>query len=218
MEKKQPAMRLKAIYTNFPAIICLAAPPVLVWISGRLVLTPAMFERSGFGTGGEHYHFAIYYNIQRWASATSEILLVLKVLAVSCALDAGAYLLDLPVSFKKILRPVLFAEVSFFVGAVVKLIWFKMAYTNGTLQDWQGFHPLSLAMLFPTANVYLTGLLETLSVFEVAYWYLLAEGIRHVSGGTFDRCLQLVVRAYLPALLIWWLLISFLRLTLLSNA
>lgn len=207
--KKSLAMHLKAIYRYFPFVLSAIIPPFIIWIAGRLVLTPEFFERSGIGTGGLAYQYALYYRMQQWTYLTSVLMLTLKFFSVSLILDTAAYFNDLRISFTTLLRIVMTAEFSFYAGAILKISWFRYADPEGDLFAWQEMQLLSLAQLMPRTGPIWGSLLHLVNLFEIGYWFLLARGISKGVAITFDEALKLVISFYLPALLLWWATVMF---------
>jgi hypothetical protein len=143
---------------------------------------------------------------------------VLKVSVITGLLQAAIYLSGKTVIFHRLLTRVALAEFIFFVPAVLKIGLFRHFYPDGHLAEWQRFYVLSALSLDQRAGPDWIYLLQTLNLFEAGYWFLLAYGIRKVSGLSYDRSLRVVVLSYLPALLIWVLSITFCALLLAPQA
>ncbi|HEX8461729.1 MAG TPA: hypothetical protein VF623_09875, partial [Segetibacter sp.] len=83
-----------------------------------------------------------------------------------------------------------------------------------TAQDIQFFYPLSLTQLlnltqFPSYLIYP---LQQLNLFELAYWLLIAAGIKAHTEKTFKQSLKVVTSSYGVALGIWILFVVFIQL------
>jgi hypothetical protein len=93
------------------------------------------------------------------------------------------------------------------------------ANTDYTLTEVQQFYPLSILNLFKIENlsVLLVYPFQTLNVFEVLYWVLLAGGIKEALNGDLDTGFRVVFSGYIPALFLWILCITFIVVSLNPN-
>ncbi len=106
---------------------------------------------------------------------------------VATALALGSYFATSKFHFKRFFGAAVFAELLFLLPILIKLLWFLFVQTDYTLQDLSQFYPLSMLNITGTANIppYLLYPLQTLNLFEVAYWFLLAQGVSEATGQSF---------------------------------
>jgi len=196
-------------YTSFVTIFAVfllltGATLFLVYLTDRYILTFNFYaisagDSSVFGDGG----IAVYKNIEQAVYLFSGGYLLLKILAITTILSTALYLGNARLPFEKVFITVTAAEYVFLIPAAIKIYWFYHYYPQGDLAAWHRFYPLSAISLFNDVPADWIYPLQTLNVFEVIYWFLLAFGLSRTSGLTFDRSLRLVVTSYIPALFIW---------------
>lgn len=183
---------------------------LLIHITNKYILTITFYEKSGqpvTGITGEEVH--IYKSIEDNIYFFSAAYLMVKMVLITIIMNTVLYLYGIIISFKKIFKAVVCAEFIFFLPATLKIYWFYHFYPQGTLSDWHHFYVLSILSYFKTAPAAWTYALQTINVFEIGYWFVLALGIWKVSKLSYDQCLRLVIIAYVPALIIWVTVITF---------
>lgn len=184
---------------------------MLVMLTDKYILTNDFFTRNGqYLSGIPGQELSVYDMLQKWIYLSTVSYLFARVLMVTLILYTALYLSEVSVSFKKMLRCVILAEYIFLIPAVIKVFHFYRMGSAFTLEDWHLYYPLSAMQLAGTVPADWHYSLQTLNLFEVMYWFLLAAGIHRITGLTYDKSLQVVVRSYLPALLIWVALLTFL--------
>lgn len=199
---------LKNHYLNLAVLILLTF--VLLYFTSHYILTPGFYENgpdplSGIPGNG----LKIYESLQAWIYLGSAVYLLIKLFIISLILYTALYLTDEQVRFKNIFRITVLAEFVFLIPASIKIISFPVIFPNGTLADWNRYYILSAVSLVSTAPADWNYALQTLNVFEISYWFLLAFGIYKMSALDFDRSLRVVVVAYVPALFIWVAFVTF---------
>ena len=144
------------------------------------------------------------------------VLYLLKLTLTALSLNVGTMLFNFKVSFNKLFRIALLAEAVFLLPIVLKLLWFIFVQTSFTLDDLQYFYPLSALNFFEPGSVATWWVypLQLANAFEVAYWLLLAYGLHRLLHTHYDRALTLVLASYLPGLLLWVTLVTFLSVSL----
>jgi len=138
--------------------------------------------------------------------------LLLRAAAVAFCLLAGALLGGHKLSFGTAFKISLFAESAFVAYALLKLLLLAFSHPISRLQDMQEFAPLSLYSILPPGGAprWLMYPLQTLNLFEIAYWFLLAAGLRYFLGQPLGKMLALVISTYGIALLGWITSVEFL--------
>lgn len=184
---------------------------LLIAAANKYILTQEFYDRNGQPLSGiPDFESAVYRQIQQSILLYSAIYLILKLSLISLVLYTGLTFFDVKASFGAILRIVTCSEFIFLIPAGVKIWWFYFHVSGPTLEQWQSYYFLSAASLYP--NVAPTNLyaLQTLNVFEISYWFLLALGLKFVTGRDFDSSLKFVICSYLPSLILWVVLVVFL--------
>lgn len=183
---------------------------LLISLSNKYVLTQDFYDRNGQPLSGiPELEEVAYQNIQHTIYLYSTIYMIIKLLVITTVLYTGLNYFDIKARFGKVLRVVAFAEFIFLVPAVVKVWWFYHYVPDASLEQWEDFYFLSAASLndyIKPVNLYP---LQTFNVFEIAYWFLLAAGISHLTKVEFDRALRVVVSSYVPALFLWIVFVVF---------
>lgn len=185
---------------------------VLISRTNSLILTPNFYKNSGDLLGYDESALLVYSNIQKWVYFFQVIYLTVKLFLIALILYTTLYLSKQTVRFTGVLCVVILAENIFILAAFLKLLWFYHFDPAGTLQDWQRTYLLSLLTIIPNVKAAWYYPLQTLNVFEIAYWLLLAYGLSKVTKLDFDRSLQIVLKGYVPALIVWMACVLFVTL------
>ncbi len=155
---------------------------------------------------------------EKWSwvgNALVPVIYGIKLSLVATALALGSYFATSKFHFKRFFGAAIFAELLFLLPILIKLLWFLFVQTDYTLQDLSQFYPLSMLNITGTANIppYLLYPLQTLTLFELAYWFLLAQGVSEATGQSFRESFGLVLSSYGVGLVLWVVLIMFLTIT-----
>lgn len=202
--------RTRYCYTGLTLISLLFSTFILIWLTDHYILTINFYEKNGsIVTADPQQAILLYQGIQRWIYFFSVLYLFVKLILITFILAAALYLLGQQVPFRDIFQIVTMAEIVFIISAAVKLGTFLLMHPKGGLEEWHHFYPLSALSLWPDAPPDWSYLLQSLNVFEVSYWFLLAAGVKRVSKFGYDRALRLVMTSYLPALAIWIIIVTF---------
>lgn len=158
-------------------------------------------------------------NERKWAwlgyALIPAVYLVKFSMVASCLWLAG-FFANVKLPFGKAFGVALLAETVSLVPPLLKIGWFAFVHTDYTLADLQWFSPLSALGLFEREDLetYLAYPLQVLSVWEVAYWLLLAYGLGKALQKPLPDGLRLVAASYGPGLVLWVLLVVFLTVNL----
>lgn len=195
--------------------VLLAVTYALIALTNHYILTLDFYQNSGSVLSGVPGHdIDIYENMKKWIYFSAAIYLLVKLFIISLIFYTALYLSGEAVGLGQLFKIALLAEYIFLIPAVVKIIWFHYYYPGATLMDWHKTYVLSALSIFNDVPGDWYYALQTLNVFEIAYWFILAFGISSVSSLSYDRSLRIVVTSYLPALFIWICLVSFMSLML----
>ena len=161
----------------------------------------------------------IVKNNHKWSSfgyLIVPILSFIKFTLVAACISTGLYFQENRFRFKEAFGLAIWAEGVFIVVSVVMLLWFLFIQTNYTLQDLQFFFPLSTLNLFDFKHLesYLVYPLQVLNLFEIAYWFVLAYGIKKMLGSSWERGMTVVASSYGVGLVIWVVFVVFLTINL----
>lgn len=149
------------------------------------------------------------------------ITLVIKVALVSFCLLTGLLLTSQALPFRTIVKIVFFAEAAFAASTLLKLLILSFFSNIETIGQFEAFAPLSLFSLFRMLHLFaipywLSYPLQTLDLFQVAYFFLLAAGLHHYMKKPFRQSLKFVAATYGTGLLCCMIGFAFLTL-ILSN-
>lgn len=185
-------------------IALIAATLFLIFITNEYILTVNFYERNGQPVSGiPDMESLVYQNIKKVIYLYTVVYIMAKVLTVSVLLATGLYFFEIKMSFRKLLRVVIGCEFIFLVPAAAKICWFWQERNVVDLITWQNFYFLSAASFVQDVRPAFLMPLQTLNVFEAAYWFLLAGGIEKIASVPFSKSLRVVCCTYIPALFIW---------------
>ena len=138
------------------------------------------------------------------------VILLLKIAVISSVLYMGTFFFEKKIAYKRLFTIVTKAEFIFVLVALVKLLWFVFQ-DDYTLQDVQSFYPLSALSVvgYEELQPWFVYPFQTLNLFELAYWIILAWLIGREIQSTTDKALKIVASSYGSALLIWVVAVMF---------
>lgn len=140
------------------------------------------------------------------------IVLLVKTSLIASILYIGtSFFSKVAVTFKQLWIIVIDAEFVFLLVPVFKIIWFYFFQTNYKLEDIQYFYPLSALNIvgYKGLESWFIYPFQTLNLFELAYWLILAYFIGKATKTTIDNGLKIVGYSYGSALLLWVVTIMF---------
>ncbi|WP_429380307.1 hypothetical protein [Mucilaginibacter sp. UYCu711] len=185
----------------------------MIFYTDHYILTTGFYENSGdplFGIPGQGQ--AVFDNLQKWIYLSAIFYLLIKLAIISLILHTALYLNDHEVAMYDIFKITVIAETVLFVHSMLKIVLFSYTFPNGNLLGWNKYSVGSLLELFPNVPADWYYVFQTFNIFEVFYWFFLAYGIRNVTDLNYDASLKIVVQSYVPALLIWISLVTFISL------
>ena len=138
------------------------------------------------------------------------VILLLKIAVISSVLYMGTFFFEKKIAYKRLFTIVTKAEFIFVLVALVKLLWFVFQ-DDYTLQDVQSFYPLSALSVvgYQELQPWFVYPFQTLNLFELAYWIILAWLLSKEIKSTTDKALKIVASSYGSALLIWVVAVMF---------
>jgi len=194
-----------------------AASLLLISFTDHLILTPGFYKNNGDILGYDDNTLSAYLHMQQWIYFYEVIYLAVKLSVVALVLYTALYVSNRAISFATLFGITTLSEFIFVIAAFGKVIWFHYYYPDGTLEDWHKTYLLSALSLFPQVKAAWYYPLQTLNLFEIGYWFLLAFGLSRTSKLDFDNSLQMVLKSYLPALIVWVACVMFTTLLFFPN-
>lgn len=144
------------------------------------------------------------------------LLYIIKISLITSFIYIGTFFFSrIKITFKQLFNAVVKAEFIFLGVGVFKIIWFYFFQTSYTLEDIQYFYPLSALNIigYEGLEAWFIYPLQTLNLFELAYWLLLAYFIGKLTQSTTEKGLKIVATSYGSALLLWVCVIMFFTLS-----
>lgn len=135
----------------------------------------------------------------------------LKILMVAICLFAGVFFANIKGSFSSMFKVVINAEFIFLLATTITIIWFGFIQEEYTLNDIRNFSPFSLYSVFgyPDSDFWLKYILKMISLFQIMYVLLLAEGLRKVLLVPFTSSLKIVTISYGLGFILWITMVLF---------
>ncbi|WP_428231169.1 hypothetical protein [Flavobacterium sp.] len=195
-----------------PVIKCLLFSAVLISISEitKMILD---IDKLLYDTMAENLsfeqlnHFFEFQNKWKWVSYLFiPIHIIIKTSIITIVLYIGAYFLSQKeVTYKSLWNIVIKAEFVFLLVPIVKVVWFYFFQTKYDLEDIQYFYPLSALNItgYKGLELWYIYPFQTLNLFELAYWLILAYFIGKEIETNMDTGLKIVTYSYGSALLLW---------------
>jgi hypothetical protein len=189
---------------------------VLSYITNTYVFTSDFYQTLLQGTLDEE---RITHTIEArqkllWVGyAVQPLLLLAKCGIFSAAIYVGTTLFNQAISYKNCLKIVIQAELVTFLSTLVKVSYFLLN-PSVSPKAFQYFFPLCVTQLLDVNTIprYFIYPLSLLNVFELAYWVVLALGVKYFSGKPWGASIKIVAATYGIVLLIWILVIVFISL------
>ncbi len=156
---------------------------------------------------------------KKWAwvgYAIVPVIIVLRTSLVATCLSIGLFFYDMEhkLKFNSFFRVALMGEFVLVLVGFVKLGYFLFIKTTYTLQDIQQYYPLSYTNFLDLTKIepWLIYPLQTINLFEIAYFFVLVVGLQKLVKNTFSKSVEMVAVSYGSGLLIWMGLDMFLTL------
>lgn len=203
---------------NFAAIFFFIILYLLIaYYNSHFIITKSLYLSSFDSQISYNRINQLFFMRQRWqwvGFTLVPIILFLRICLTSACLSIGCFLSDFKLSFSNLFRTALVAEICLAFGMAVRIIWLTFVPPN-TITDFQYFSPLSLAQLIGPRSIpkYLLYLCQTINLFEIAYWLLLAAGLVAFLEKPFGKMFKLVMSSYGLGLLLWIVFVSYLTVT-----
>jgi hypothetical protein len=164
-------------------------------------------------TLGQIKNYIEFQNKWQWLTyILLPLLILIKTSLIASTLYLGTFFFSkIQVTFKQLWGFVITVEFVFLLVPVFKIIWFYYFQTHYNLEDIQYFFPLSALNIvgYKGLEPWFIYPFQTLNLFELAYWLILAHYIGKATQTNMDNGLKIVACSYGPALLLWVVTIMF---------
>ncbi len=130
-----------------------------------------------------------------------------KFTVIAFVVWVGCFMFGYRVTYTQCWGVVIGAEYIFLIPEVLKILWFMMVQTDPTLNDISAFYPFSLMHFFDYYSIDKRWAypLRSLNLFEIAYWFLLVEGIQHYARKDKKYIWIIVSCSYILVFILWLL-------------
>lgn len=128
-----------------------------------------------------------------------------KFTVIAFVIWVGCFMFGYRVTYSQCWGVVIGAEYIFLIPEIMKILWFMAVQTDPTLSDISAFYPLSLMHFFDYYSIDKRWAypLRALSLFEIAYWVLLVEGIQHFARKDKKYIWIIVACSYILIFFLW---------------
>src|SRR4051812_3774993 len=155
--------------------VLLGLTSAIISATNHYILTANFYDRGGAYLAGDlGQGVAVLDSVQNWVYLSTAAFLIVKLLTVALILYTALYLNHHQIRFSVLFQLVTLSEFVFLIPALIKVLWFHLAFPGGTLEDWRHLYILSALSLAETVSPDWYYPLQILNVFEVGYWFLLA--------------------------------------------
>ena len=139
------------------------------------------------------------------------VILLIKISFAAACLFIGLNFKGIFASFSHIFNIALKAEIIFCIAGLIKITVLLFLKRTEVFED-LNYYPLSLINLTGTQGIYkwLVYPLQTLNLFELFYWLVLAKGLEIVVSRDYGSMLILVLCTYVVGLVIWTMFVMLL--------
>jgi len=155
---------------------------------------------------------------QLWSYVLIPFFLFIKTNLIAIILNIGTFLFNKKVPYKKLWLISIKAEFIFLLVVILKIVYFKFFRTDYSFESVQLFYPLSLLNIIEisTIDIWFLYPLQLINIFELLYLVALIFLINKSLKNTIEKSdgIKIVLSSYVPALIIWIVIIMFLTLNL----
>src|SRR5690606_11386979 len=130
-----------------------------------------------------------------------------KVTIIAFVVWTGCFMFGYRVTYAQSWAVVLTAEYIFLIPEVIKICWFLFFHKDPTYHDIGSFYPLSLIHFvdYDMMDKRYAYPLRALNLFEIAYWFVLVEGIQHWARKDKKYVWIIVACSYILIFFLWLL-------------
>ncbi len=128
-----------------------------------------------------------------------------KFTVIGFVIWVGCFMWGYRVTYAQCWSIAIVSELVFLVPELLKVLWFLFIEKDPSWDAVNGFYPLSLMSLFNYEDIdtKFAYPLRALNVFEVAYWFLLVEGVQFFSKRQKNKAITVVFTSYVLFFFLW---------------
>ena len=149
----------------------------------------------------------IFHTINTLQYLSIPVVYLIKLLIISFVIWVGCFMFGYKVSYGQVWQVAVISEAIFIIPELLKILWFLFVDSDPTLTDIRTFYPLSLINLVDAYELDKRWLypLKALNIFEIAYWFVLMEGI-HTKARKKRKIANAIVLSSYSLFFIFWLI------------
>jgi hypothetical protein len=205
---------LKGLHLFFGIVI---ANLILIWLSKNLLINEVVFYNSYSEQLTYDRSIKLFEDLNRlsWISyVLTPIVLLIKFSLISFVVYIGIVFYDgqNKISLSYVFRIVIASEIIFVSASLIKFLWFYLFAGNFDLNDLGFFYPLSLINFFNRGEVAKIWIfpMQTVNLFHLLYIISISYGLSKVCLIEKSDSDKIVLLSYIPAVVLWIVLIIFL--------
>jgi hypothetical protein len=128
-----------------------------------------------------------------------------KFTVIAFVIWVGCFMFGYRVTYTQCWGVVIGAEYVFLIPEVLKILWFIVVVPDPNYHEIRAFYPLSLMHFvdYYAIDKRWAYPLRALNVFEIAYWFLLVEGIHHFARKDKKYVWIIVACSYILLFVLW---------------
>ncbi len=198
-------------------LLCLVQTLVMVIQQEFILVDEVYYNTYGEQLAMERIDELIAFG-EEWAwvnFALVPLFVVLQAFLITVCLNVGTLFFNYDIGFKALFKMVLKAMIVFvFASLLMTFIQWQVIEVS-TFQDLQNANFMSALWFFDqeTLPVWLSYPISLISVYEIAFWVLLAAGVSYLLKQSFSESINFVASTYGVGLTVWILLIIFLQIS-----
>lgn len=201
-------------YTHFLAILLFYF--FIHYVTNEFIITESFLYKTLFGQVPEQYihNFIDWQKKWLWLSyVIFPLILLLKWIFITAFIAMVSLFMDYKLGFKQVFKAIMGCEWLFILVSLINLFVLLFSDVN-TMVDLERLNIIGkLSVGYWIADIknleWLAKPFEVLNLIQFIYILLLAYAIGFYSYKAFSRNLILIFRSYIPLLLIWVLLITY---------
>jgi len=190
---------------------------ILIWLSKALLINEVVFYNAYSEQLTYDRSLKLFEDMKKlsWISyAFCPIMLLIKFSLISFVIYIGIVLSDVQnkISLGSVFKIVIASEIIFVSVGFIKFLWFYLFAGNYDLNDLVFFYPLSLINFFNKGEVAKIWILpmQTINLFQLFYIISISYGLNKVWFIKKNDSDKIVLLSYIPALVLWIVLVMFL--------
>ena len=196
---------------------------LLIWLSKTLLINEVVFYNAYSEQLTYDRAIKLFEDMKRfsWISyALTPILLLIKFSTISIVIYIGIVFNNVQskISLVSVFKIVIASEIIFVSAGVIKFLWFYLFAGNYDLNDLSFFYPLSIINFFnrnEVAKIWIYPM-QSINVFHFIYIMLISIGLNKIYLVEKSDSDKIVLLSYIPALVLWLVLIAFLTIDITS--